>query len=121
MAEVTYDLPDRKDPPSKAVSRALIPHFNLFQPPEPDELPPPNFDHDNASIPSDAPPPESPETETLDTATTIDEPYSWKKNISAKDHCLLLLKSLYGLVQAACQWYKKIADIFAKLDFSADP
>jgi hypothetical protein len=37
---------------------------------------------------------------------------------------LLLLKSLYGLVQAACQWFKKIADIFAKLDVfasSADP
>ena len=46
------------------------------------------------------------------------------KDVSAKDHCLLLLKSLYGLVQAARQWYNKIADIFAKLDFiasSADP
>jgi Reverse transcriptase (RNA-dependent DNA polymerase) len=40
-----------------------------------------------------------------------------------KDHCLLLL-SLYGLVQAARQWYKKIADSFAELHFiacSADP
>jgi Reverse transcriptase (RNA-dependent DNA polymerase) len=47
-----------------------------------------------------------------------------RKDVSAKDHCLLLLKSLYGFVQAARQWYKKIADIFAKLDFiasSADP
>jgi Reverse transcriptase (RNA-dependent DNA polymerase) len=46
------------------------------------------------------------------------------KDVSAKDHCLLLLKSLYGSVQAARQWYKKIADIFAKLDFissSSDP
>jgi Reverse transcriptase (RNA-dependent DNA polymerase) len=46
------------------------------------------------------------------------------KDASAKDHCLLLLKSLYGLVQAVCQWYKKIADFFAILDYiasSADP
>jgi hypothetical protein len=46
------------------------------------------------------------------------------KDVSAKYHCLLLFKFLYGLVQAAHQWYKKIADIFAKLDFipsSADP
>jgi Reverse transcriptase (RNA-dependent DNA polymerase) len=46
------------------------------------------------------------------------------KDISAKYHCLLLVKSLYGLVKAARQWYKKIADIFARLDFfasSADP
>jgi Reverse transcriptase (RNA-dependent DNA polymerase) len=34
------------------------------------------------------------------------------KDVSAKEHCILLLKSLYGLVQAACQCYKKIADIF---------
>jgi hypothetical protein len=44
IAEVTYGLPDRKDPPSNAVARAL------FQPPDPDELPHPNFDNDNASI-----------------------------------------------------------------------
>jgi Reverse transcriptase (RNA-dependent DNA polymerase) len=40
-------------------------------------------------------------------------------DFSAKDHCVLLLQSLYGLVQAARQWYKKIANIFAKLDFIA--
>jgi Reverse transcriptase (RNA-dependent DNA polymerase) len=36
----------------------------------------------------------------------------------------IVIKSLYSLVQAARQWYKKIAYIFAKLDFiasSADP
>jgi hypothetical protein len=55
----------------------MIPHFSPIQPPEPDEIPPPNFDNDNASIPSDASPPERPDPETLDTATTIDEPYSW--------------------------------------------
>jgi hypothetical protein len=72
MAEVTYGLPDRKYPPSDAVARAL------FQPPKPDDLPHPNFDNDNASIPPDASPRASPEPETLDTATTTDEPYSWK-------------------------------------------
>jgi hypothetical protein len=55
----------------------MIPHFNPIQPPEPDELPPPIFDNDNASIPSDASPPDSPDPETIDTATTTDEPYSW--------------------------------------------
>jgi hypothetical protein len=73
MEEVTYVLPDRKDPPSNTVARAL------FQPPKPDELPHPNFDNDNASIPPDASPPTSPEHETLDTATTTDEPYSWTR------------------------------------------
>jgi hypothetical protein len=33
MAEVTFTLPDRKDPPSNTVARAMIPHFNPFQPP----------------------------------------------------------------------------------------
>jgi hypothetical protein len=79
MAEVTYDYPDRKDPPSNAVARAMIPHFNPFQPPETDKLPPPNFDNDNAYLPSDASPPDSPEPETIDTATTSDEPYSWTR------------------------------------------
>jgi hypothetical protein len=46
MAEDTFTLPYRKDPPSNAVARAMIPHFNPFQPHEPDELPPPNFDND---------------------------------------------------------------------------
>jgi hypothetical protein len=77
MAEVVFDLPDRKDPPSNAVARPMIPHFNPIQPPEPDKLPPPSFDNDNASIPSDASPSDSPDPETIDTANTTDEPYSF--------------------------------------------
>jgi hypothetical protein len=75
MAEVTYDIPDRKDPPSNAVARTMIPHFNPFQPPEPADLPLPNFDNDHASLPPDASPPASPEPEKFDTATTPDVPY----------------------------------------------
>jgi hypothetical protein len=70
MAEVTYDIPYRKDPLSNAVVRAMIPHFNPFQPPEPDDLPPPTFDNDHASLQPDASPPDSPEPKVLDTATT---------------------------------------------------
>jgi hypothetical protein len=33
------------------------------------------------------------------------------KDISSKTYCVLLLRALYGLVQAACQWYKKITSI----------
>jgi Reverse transcriptase (RNA-dependent DNA polymerase) len=43
---------------------------------------------------------------------------------SSSEHCVLLLRALYGLVQAARQWYKKITDIFGKLHFfpsAADP
>jgi hypothetical protein len=54
MTDVDFDLPDRKNPPSNAVARAMNSHFNPIQPPEPDKLPPPNFDTDNASMPSDA-------------------------------------------------------------------
>jgi Reverse transcriptase (RNA-dependent DNA polymerase) len=43
------------------------------------------------------------------------------KNISSKTHCVLLLRALYGLVQAAHQWYKKISSIFGKLDFHPSP
>ena len=43
------------------------------------------------------------------------------KNISSKTHCVLLLRALYGLVQAARQWYKKITSIFGKLDFHPSP
>jgi Reverse transcriptase (RNA-dependent DNA polymerase) len=43
------------------------------------------------------------------------------KNISSKTHCALLLQSLYGLVQSARQWYKKITSIFGKLDFHPSP
>jgi hypothetical protein len=52
----------------------MIPHFNPIQAPEPDELPPPNFDNDNASLPSDASPPASPDPETNDTAAAPEEP-----------------------------------------------
>ena len=40
------------------------------------------------------------------------------------DECLLLLKALYGLVQAARQWYKKFVTILKKIGFeggTADP
>jgi Reverse transcriptase (RNA-dependent DNA polymerase) len=43
------------------------------------------------------------------------------KNISNKTHCVLLPQALYGLVQAACQWNKKITSIFGKLDFHPSP
>ena len=33
------------------------------------------------------------------------------------DECLLLLKSLYGLVQAAWQWWKHFIEILKKLGF----
>jgi hypothetical protein len=39
------------------------------------------------------------------------------KNIPSKTHCVLLLRALYGLVYAACHWYKKITSILGKLDF----
>jgi hypothetical protein len=40
---------------------------------------------------------------------------------NADEYCLLLLRALYGLVQAARQWYKKITDIFATLNFYPSP
>jgi Reverse transcriptase (RNA-dependent DNA polymerase) len=43
------------------------------------------------------------------------------KNISSKTHCVLVLQALYGLVQAVCQWYKKITSSFGKLDFHPSP
>jgi Reverse transcriptase (RNA-dependent DNA polymerase) len=43
------------------------------------------------------------------------------KYFSSKTHCVLLLWALYGLVQAARQWYKKITSIFGKLDFHPSP
>jgi hypothetical protein len=39
----------------------------------------------------------------------------------ANEHCLLLIMALYGLVQAARQWYKKITSLFAKLNFFPSP
>jgi hypothetical protein len=38
-----------------------------------------------------------------------------------KEYCVLLLQALYGLVQAARQWYKRITDIFGKLHFFPSP
>jgi hypothetical protein len=38
MAEVTYDIPDRNNPPSNAVAQSMISHFNPFQPPDPADL-----------------------------------------------------------------------------------
>jgi Reverse transcriptase (RNA-dependent DNA polymerase) len=43
---------------------------------------------------------------------------------SSNTHFVLLLKALYGLVQAARQWWRKITEVFAKLDLfptQADP
>jgi hypothetical protein len=57
----------------------MIPHFNPIQLPEPDEIPPPNFDNENASIQSDASVPDSPEPEPNDTAAAPVEPYSWTR------------------------------------------
>ena len=36
---------------------------------------------------------------------------------SFDDECLALLKSLYGLVQAACQWHSKFIEILQKIGF----
>jgi hypothetical protein len=43
------------------------------------------------------------------------------KKISSKTHCVFLLPALYGLVQAAHKWYKKITSIFGKWDFHPSP
>jgi hypothetical protein len=50
-----------EDHTSNVVARAMVPHFHPIQPPEPDEISPPNFANDNASIQFDAPAPDSPE------------------------------------------------------------
>ena len=45
-------------------------------------------------------------------------------NYSSTEYCLLLEKALYGLVQAARQWWKRMTEIMKKLGFfpsSADP
>ena len=45
-------------------------------------------------------------------------------NYSATEYCLLLEKALYGLVQAARQWWKKMTEVMKKLGFfpsRADP
>ena len=46
------------------------------------------------------------------------------QDFSAEDHCLLLEKALYGLVQAARQWWKKMTQVMNGLGFhpsAADP
>ena len=43
------------------------------------------------------------------------------ENYSSEEYCLLLRMALYGLVQAARQWYKKITSLFGKLDFFPSP
>jgi hypothetical protein len=46
------------------------------------------------------------------------------KGINTKTHCLKLTKTIYGLVQAARQWWKKCKEVLAKLDYipsRADP
>jgi hypothetical protein len=40
---------------------------------------------------------------------------------NAEEYCLLLLRALHGLVQAARQWCKKITNIFATLNFYPSP
>ncbi|HSN67551.1 MAG TPA: reverse transcriptase domain-containing protein [Fusibacter sp.] len=46
------------------------------------------------------------------------------QNIRKDTHCVLLKKALYGLVQAARQWWKKFKDVMATIGFhtsAADP
>jgi len=51
--------------------------------------------------------------------------YERRKAIEkAAEYCVLLTKALYGLVQAARQWWKKITETFKKIGFypsEADP
>jgi hypothetical protein len=42
-------------------------------------------------------------------------------NIHTDTHCVKLLKALYGLVQAARQWWKKFKDTMRKLDYHPSP
>ena len=41
--------------------------------------------------------------------------------ISADTHCLLLLKALYGLVQAARQWWKKFKEVMNSIGYLPSP
>jgi hypothetical protein len=42
-------------------------------------------------------------------------------NFNAKEHCVLLKKALYGLVQAARQWWKKITEVLSQVGFLPSP
>jgi hypothetical protein len=47
-----------------------------------------------------------------------------KKDINTKTHCLKLTKAIYGLVQAAMQWWKKFKEVLETLNYipsKADP
>ena len=51
-------------------------------------------------------------------------PQNSYSNMSAKTHCLLLTKAIYGLVQAARQWWKKFKEVLGTLFYfpsKADP
>ena len=39
------------------------------------------------------------------------------RNINAEKHCVVLKKALYGLVQAARQWYKRFKKVLKFLKF----
>jgi hypothetical protein len=81
MADIDLDLQDIPKPPSNAVAQAMVPHFNAIQPPEPDALPPPQFDtYDTVSIHSAATPaPDIPATETNDSVAAPVESYAWTR------------------------------------------
>ena len=42
-------------------------------------------------------------------------------DISPETHCLLLLKALYGLVQAARQWWKKFKEVMNSIGYVPSP
>ena len=42
-----------------------------------------------------------------------------KRSLDPKTHCLLLTKAIYGLVQAARQWWKKFSEVLHKLGYHA--
>jgi Reverse transcriptase (RNA-dependent DNA polymerase) len=46
---------------------------------------------------------------------------TYQKVVSPTDHCLLLEKALYGLVQAARQWWKRVNAFMNKLHFFTSP
>jgi Reverse transcriptase (RNA-dependent DNA polymerase) len=40
------------------------------------------------------------------------------KELNSKTHCLKLTKAIYGLVQAARQWWKKFKDVLGELGYT---